>query len=362
MRKALVGALLTITMLGAAAVGAGADPALSGEAYAFGGTITLAGEEVLPPTPEAEVRGIGDDVDETLLEVPAGPLAFSGTLNAEARVHQASDLDSFLTPHTVAGPYNGQALGQVEDLEVLIDAAAAGVPLVNASAVTGEVVAKCVGDTVEYSATSEIVDLDVATSEELGDALDELLGTLFPGLDPLDPLLNIEEGVVTEVADGLAIDALVITVLDAANPGAGVVQVRFGHAELSGVTCGALPQCSDTADNDGDGVIDAADPGCHTDGNPDNPESYNPNDDDESDGECADRVDNDNDGTTDFDDPDCHTDGDPTNPDSYDPNRTENSRALRQLPRTGSDVPFGAAAALAGLALALAALRRRALV
>jgi len=42
------------------------------------------------------------------------------------------------------------------------------------------------------------------------------------------------------------------------------------------------PQCSDGADNDGDGLIDAADPGCHTDGNAGNPATYTPADDDES--------------------------------------------------------------------------------
>jgi len=44
------------------------------------------------------------------------------------------------------------------------------------------------------------------------------------------------------------------------------------------------PQCSDKVDNDGDGVIDAADPGCHSDNNPNNPSSYDPNDDSEVDG------------------------------------------------------------------------------
>jgi hypothetical protein len=43
-------------------------------------------------------------------------------------------------------------------------------------------------------------------------------------------------------------------------------------------------QCSDSADNDGDGAIDAADPGCHTDGNANNPGSYNPSDDSEANG------------------------------------------------------------------------------
>ncbi len=44
------------------------------------------------------------------------------------------------------------------------------------------------------------------------------------------------------------------------------------------------PQCSDGADNDGDGLVDRADPGCHTDGDPSNDASYDPNDDSEADG------------------------------------------------------------------------------
>src|SRR5204863_4916474 len=43
------------------------------------------------------------------------------------------------------------------------------------------------------------------------------------------------------------------------------------------------PACSDTIDNDGDGVIDAADPGCHSDNDASNAASYNPNDRDETD-------------------------------------------------------------------------------
>jgi LPXTG-motif cell wall-anchored protein len=42
-------------------------------------------------------------------------------------------------------------------------------------------------------------------------------------------------------------------------------------------------QCSDGKDNDGDGKIDAADPGCHSDNDPNNPASFNPNDNDETD-------------------------------------------------------------------------------
>ena len=94
----------------------------------------------------------------------------------------------------------------------------------------------------------------------------------------------------------------------------------------------AGPQCSDGVDNDGDGVIDAADPGCHTDGNPNNPASYDPTDNSEADArtggaggetagrpECSDNRDNDGDGRIDERDPGCHTDGNANNPASYDP-------------------------------------------
>ncbi len=42
------------------------------------------------------------------------------------------------------------------------------------------------------------------------------------------------------------------------------------------------PQCSDGIDNDGDGKIDQADPACHTDNNPENDTSYNPDINDEN--------------------------------------------------------------------------------
>src|SRR3989344_6189906 len=43
-----------------------------------------------------------------------------------------------------------------------------------------------------------------------------------------------------------------------------------------------IPQCSDNADNDLDEATDENDPACHTDGDPDNPDSYDPEDDDEN--------------------------------------------------------------------------------
>jgi len=65
-------------------------------------------------------------------------------------------------------------------------------------------------------------------------------------------------------------------------------------------------QCSDGIDNDQDSKIDELDPGCWLD--PQDPQTYNPTDDDESDEPvyaCSDGIDNDGDGTIDMQDPGC---------------------------------------------------------
>jgi hypothetical protein len=68
------------------------------------------------------------------------------------------------------------------------------------------------------------------------------------------------------------------------------------------------------------------DPGCHSDGDVNNPNSYDPNDDNELEQtslpECSDNVDNSDaeDTLVDSADPGCHTDGNANNSNSYDPN------------------------------------------
>lgn len=87
-----------------------------------------------------------------------------------------------------------------------------------------------------------------------------------------------------------------------------------------GVTKAA--RCSDKIDNDNNGFIDDKDSTCHTDGNPNNPNSYDPNRDGERGGNtCADSKDNNNNGKTDGADPVCHPGGDITKP--WDPNLPE---------------------------------------
>jgi hypothetical protein len=160
------------------------------------------------------------------------------------------------------------------------------------------------------------------------------------------------------------------------------------------------PQCSDGIDNDGDGLIDAADPGCHSDGNANNPSSYVPSDNDESNGtagsstspskttnnnngagvkgsngsgnngkpQCSDGIDNDGDNLVDEADPGCHTDGNAHNPSSYNPN--DDSEANGAVPASSAGLPFtgtdvleialiGALLVAAGIALRTRLPRRR---
>ena len=87
--------------------------------------------------------------------------------------------------------------------------------------------------------------------------------------------------------------------------------------------------CGDQLDNDYDEFTDIDDRDCHTDGDPENPDSYDPDrdeDDDnsEGDGTCNNDKNDDDDDETDEDDSDCHTDGDPDDgDDTYDPDRDE---------------------------------------
>jgi len=59
------------------------------------------------------------------------------------------------------------------------------------------------------------------------------------------------------------------------------VRLFCSPLKISQAVVAVKPQCSDSKDNDGDTKEDAADPGCHHDGNVNNDSSYDPNDDDE---------------------------------------------------------------------------------
>jgi len=87
-----------------------------------------------------------------------------------------------------------------------------------------------------------------------------------------------------------------------------------------------VTNCTDGVDNDSNGFTDRIDSSCHTDWNPKNPDSYNPDLDGEKGGigeSCADSKDNNKNNLIDGGDPICHTDGNVDNVQSYDPDLSE---------------------------------------
>jgi hypothetical protein len=357
-----------------------ADPVGSGAGSSFAIKADVLGSNVIPPTPTAATTApAAAETSNTVVAIPADPLLVNGTLIARSAVHAASDLPSELnqSTQTVTGPYNARAIGQIEDLSVLINAQVPGGKLISADLIRAEAVAVCSANAVKYSANSEVVDLQIGGADPLSGPLNDALKQITDGLAPLADLISVNLNVVTPTATGIGVDAIVVTLLQAAAdngaPGP-LVQIRLGHAEVSGVACGGggAPQCSDNADNDGDGKVDILDPGCHSDNDPNNPNTYVPSDNDERDGtQCSDTRDNDGDGVIDALDPGCHTDGNAGNQASYDPTDNDEANTIvagvalakdasaAPLAATGGAVATGMAAALALGALGLFALRRR---
>jgi LPXTG-motif cell wall-anchored protein len=187
------------------------------------------------------------------------------------------------------------------------------------------------------------------------------------GLPPLLPIVCNADEIVGAAAVREALDVFVLTagnssLLKETTAASESVSVAPAGPEKPG------PQCSDKVDNDGDGVIDDKDPGCHSDNDPKNPQSYNPNDDDETDKKrtegvstpetpeteengtpptrgtpaCSDKADNDGDGAIDLADPGCDSPSDNSEAGGA---RTAGADSL---PFTGTDVT---GLALAGLLL-----------
>lgn len=105
----------------------------------------------------------------------------------------------------------------------------------------------------------------------------------------------------------------------------GVAWFGSGSACQKSITVAAAPapttRCNDNIDNDNNGVKDAEDASCHTDGIASNAASYDPKINGENGSTCADGKDNNGNGKIDGADPICHTGGNINNP--YDPNLPE---------------------------------------
>lgn len=241
------GAAVLIAVLGVAfgAVPAvAADPIGGGGASGFGASVSISGQTLVPPTPSAEVKSPTADDSHTTINVPAKPIVVNGTLIATANVHAASDITSGLTvvKQTLAGPYNARGLGQIENLAALYQGTGASVPLLSAAVLRAEAAAVCSAGTMQYTASSEIIDLAIAGNPvPLNAPVQSLIDGISGALKSsgLNALVDVQRNVVTKVATGgIGVDALVVNVLSAAgaNP---LARIRLGHAEVGSASCAA---------------------------------------------------------------------------------------------------------------------------
>ncbi len=280
---------------------AAADPASAAVVSAYGANLDLGdsalieraglAESVLPPG--------GDDLSD-LITLPVGTLVETGAARGQATTSAADVLPSLLDEQQqpVPGPYNARGIGQVDDLGLLLEVPT-GVLNVNlelatisADSIRAEAVGVCRAGRAVYSGQSELINAEI-NNEPLGldTPLTDLLETINGLLEPLQAVVDIDRNQVSITDQGVIVNALRVTVLDAIpDPETGglipnleqpnaLLDLTIGQAQVGGLQCPPAdrPECSDTQDNDGDGRIDANDPGCINNG------VYDPNDDDERD-------------------------------------------------------------------------------
>lgn len=298
-KSLVIGLLLLMTVMSGPA---DASPLRTTTARAFGAKIDLLNTNVLAETPPNIVAGPEPGTgSNNLVTVPLGTVVSNGTASAKAQVTRDSVIQSELPgnllrvfrPGGAPRPelYNARAFSRVDGLAILasdVDGlppevglilTTAGVDtLVAADAIASEALVSCVDGRPVLVGGTLLAGARVLGSD-LTDTLDGSLNqTVVPAGNTVLELLGgriIANEVVKDSDGELAINALHVIL-------PGVLDVVLAHSEVTGVACGPPPQCSDGIDNDGDRKIDAEDPGCHTDGDANNPNSYDPNDDSES--------------------------------------------------------------------------------
>lgn len=242
-----------------------------------------------------------DDTD-SLAKVTIATLVKSGIVDT------STDADPGGTP------------GAQSDAEVNNTTINLGGAVIKAQVLTSTASAACGTDGAVLTGSSKVVGLTI-NGEQIN-VVDQ------PVTIPANPLVVVAINEQTKTADKVTQRALHVH-----SQLLGVdIAIAEAIADVHGNPCppAPKPECSDGVDNADpeDELADANDPGCHTDSDPNNPDSYDPNDNDETDEpkmQCSDDVDNDDDKLTDEQDPGCHTDGNPDNPDSYDPNDDDES-------------------------------------
>ncbi len=249
MRKAFLAAMALVTSMAtfytAAAGPAAAEPANADSALAYGlsatGTVpispTITTISAFPPGGDNNADGNFNTLPPTLLTVPLGSLALAGAVGVIANSHTADDITAELNP-TIApdaaptsspvtlDPVNTRALAKTAGLGVVFTAppgslnavaiALQAIPsLVSADAVTSEAVAKCVDGKPVFDTGYQIAGLGGIVGNILDPTVQALLDTLLGLIGPgtlLSAVISIAPGVVTPLADGVAIDGLQISI------------------------------------------------------------------------------------------------------------------------------------------------------
>lgn len=239
MRKRLAVAVALAVTIAVGMAPVSAEPASSSSGSSYG----LSASGLLPIAPTitaAAAQPPDSDVVQppALLTIPLGGLALSGTVGADAHAHRVDNLPVVLggvTPTANAGdpttltPVNSQALAKTEGLSVLfsdpggvdpirillaeLSTAVGG--LVGADAVSAEAVAKCVNNQPVFETGYQVAGLGGLVGDLIDPLVQQLLDTILALLGPgsvLSAIVSVEAGRVTPLADGVAIDGLVISV------------------------------------------------------------------------------------------------------------------------------------------------------
>ena len=263
MRKSLLAAISlvtsSLTLFAAGIAPAGADPASTARASAYG--LSATGLLPISPTittaaaqpPGQDTQAAGPAGSPSLLTVPLGTLALAAVVGVNANAHQADDIVPSLvgvpqdtTPPDTSNPValtpvNARGLAKTTGLGLLFTS---DNPLLNpvltlmqsvgglltADAISAEAVAKCVNNQPVFETGFQVAGLGGLVGAPLNPVVQQvldLLGTLgLLGPDAvLSDIISIVPGVVTQTATSVAVDGLVIDILN------GTERIVISHAE-----------------------------------------------------------------------------------------------------------------------------------
>lgn len=263
-------AVLSVAMLfaglTAAVTTAAADTVSKAAAAAYG--VNLAGPVPLENLPAVEASTPGGEThsEDSVVEIPADPLATSFTVHVEADAARRSSLDATLQPTMDAAAeglpakWNARAYAITEDLSAVTNQ-------IHADVIESEAVAACDGGAVTFSSAARILNLAVAGQQipVLNPRPNQVLfNQLGISIIAWETNWDPASGTLADGSDTVFANALHITA-----PGG--IDLIVSHSE-STAKCARdkgnapkkpLAECEDGKDNDGDGKIDfPSDPGC----------------------------------------------------------------------------------------------------